>query len=117
MPGEREEKVWLRDKAYRHHRDRDDDVAATATGFAVPVATAAAAAAAADDDDDDHRQIKVSIHTNNYTPKINSNQTLERANYSNWPNDAGETIEMLEITRTKRSNLNGRETNGHHINQ
>lgn len=121
MPGEREEKVWLRDKAYRHHRDRDDDGAATTTtgaasavGFTVPAAAAAASTAAADDDDD---QIKVSIHTNNYTPKINNNQTIELANYSNWPNDAGETIEMLEIARTKRSNLNGRETNGHHINQ
>lgn len=124
MPGEREEKVWLRDKAYRHHhhRGRDDDYAVgaatattTAAGFAVSTAAAAANAATALDDDDD--QIKLSIHTNNYTPKINNNQTLELANDSNWPNDAGETIEMLELTRTKRNNLNGRETNGHHINQ
>lgn len=125
MPGEREEKVWLREKAYRHHhhRDRDDDcgvgavtATTTAAGFAVSTAAAAANAATALDDDDDH-QIKLSMHTNNYTPKINNNQTFELANDSNWPNDAGETIEMLELTRTKRNNLNGRETNGHHINQ
>lgn len=126
MPGEREEKVWLREKAYRHHhhRDRDDDCAVgaatattTAAGYAVSTAAAAAANAANAALDDDDDQIKLSIHTNNYTPKINNNQTLERANDLNWPNDAGETIEMHELTRTKRNNLNERETNGHHINQ
>lgn len=40
----------------------------------------------------------------------------EKANYSNWSHDAGETIEMLDMTQTKRNNLNGRDTNGHHIN-
>lgn len=87
----------------------------TAAGYAVSTAAATHAATALDDDDD---QIKRSMHTNNYTtPKINSNQTFELANDSNWPNDAGETIEMLELTRTKPNNVNGRETNGHHINQ
>lgn len=96
--------------------------AAAATTAAAVAASATAAAgiavsAGAVDDDDHHHQINVSIHTNNYTPKINSNQTMELANYSNWPNDASETIEMLDMTRTKRSNANGREKNGHHINQ
>lgn len=88
IPGE--EKVWLRDKSYRGQHDRDDD--------------------------DD--QIKVTIHTTSnydYDPKINS-QTNDNGNYSNGTNDGGETLEMLEITQPKLNNLNGRETNGHRIN-
>lgn len=87
VPGE--EKVWLRDKSYRAHRDREED--------------------------DD--QIKVTIHTTpnyDYDPKI-SGQTNDKGNYSKWLNDAGETIEMLEMTQTVINN--GRETtNGHHVN-
>lgn len=89
MPGE--EKVWLRDKSLRAHRDRDDD--------------------------DD--QIKITIHTSancDYDGKITNSQPNDRANYSNWSHDAGETLEMLDMTQTKRNNLNGRETNGHHVN-
>lgn len=88
-PGE--EKVWLRDKSYRAHRDRDGVI-----------------------DDDD--QIKVTIHTTpnyEYEPKLN-NQTNDKG----YATDAdGETLEMLEVTQTKLNNRNGRETkNGHHVN-
>lgn len=41
---------------------------------------------------------------------------METANYSDWSHDTGETIEMLDMSNTKRKNLNGRDTNGHHIN-
>lgn len=42
---------------------------------------------------------------------------MEKANYSDWSHDAGETIEMLDIAHSKRNHLNDRETNGHHINK
>lgn len=89
LPGE--EKVWLRDKSYRAHRDR------------------IAASTAADDDDD---QIKVTIHT---MPNYDQNniQTNDKGNFSKWLNDNGESIEMLEMTHNQ--NGNGREQNGLHI--
>lgn len=90
VPGE--EKVWLRDKSYRANRERDVDV-------------------------DD--QIKQPIHTSsghNYESQLN-NLTNDKETYSNWTNDAGETHEMLEITtQTKINCSNGRDTNGHHVN-
>lgn len=100
MPGE--EKVWLRDKSYRANRNRNGDDGGGGGGGA-----------------DDDEQIKVTIHHYDYDPKRNNSQsTNDKGNYSNWSNDAGEKVEMLELTQTKLNNRNGcgETKNGHHMN-
>lgn len=64
------------------------------------------------------------IHTtpnhDDYEPKANNQPNDNKNNcILNWTDDTGETIEMLEMTKTRQTvinNFNERETNGHHVN-